>query len=150
MPLHFSKARRFFCRVFGVLAVLAAVYVPLASIGLIWSPWFCIVEERSRIEGVSGYDFAVIETDCATLGSNPTTRVFVSRHGRSKKTLLLEYDSARWDILPVITATGPNTVLISISAISTLFFYRDGLKGLSVQYDIGKIDYPVDNVRHER
>lgn len=110
--------------------------------GLAWTPYTCITEQRGRVTGVSGFDFEISETYCSTLGESIHAMVYVTRPGHPRKTLLIEYDPMNEETLPVITSVGPNTVLISIAAISELIFRRDGMKGLFVEYDIGRIVFP--------
>jgi hypothetical protein len=139
--------RLFFLAIWATV-VLVPTYLYLVMLGLDPTANFCITEVRGRISGVSGFDFEIIETNCDTLAKDVSISVFASRPGRPKKVLLFEFDPAYDDLMPVITLVDQHTVRISIPRISSLILRREKLKGLTVIYQIGVIDYPDGGTEH--
>jgi hypothetical protein len=127
----------------GLAVTLGAIYLLLVTVGLAPTPHTCITEIHKRFFDVSGFDFEISETDCSTLGEDASISVFASKSGQTKKTLLLKYGPAGVDPLPVITSVDQHTVQISVSRISDLLFHLDNWEGLSVNYNIGVVDYPA-------
>ena len=128
--------------IIGVVVPMGAVYLLLATIGLAPTPHTCITETHKKISDLSGFDFEVSETDCSTLGEDASISVFASKPGQTKKMLLFKYGPASAEPMPVITSVGQHAVEISVSRISDLIFRRDDWEGLTVNYNIGIIDYP--------
>jgi hypothetical protein len=126
----------------GLTVTFGAIYLLLAAIGLAPTPQTCITETHEKISGISGFDFEISETNCSTLGEDASISVFAYKSEQTKGTLLLKYGPAGVDPLPHITSVDQHTVQISISRVSDLLFRRDSLNGLSVNYDIGVVDYP--------
>jgi hypothetical protein len=126
----------------GPVAALAAVYIFLASVGLAPTPHTCVTENLETVHNVAGFDFEISETDCSTLGEDSSISVFAFKPGQTGKTLLFKYGPAGVNPMPVITSVDPHTVQISVPRISDLILRRDSWEGLSINYNIGIIDYP--------
>jgi hypothetical protein len=142
-PRPFAKAFVEWIAVFtlptGVICLL--MYLLLVLIGL--DPLSaCLTEIRGKVSGLARFDFEIRETNCDFLVKKDWISVFVSRPGRPRQTLLFEHDPADADMLPVIDQIGEHSVQIAVPWISSIRFRRDGLKGLSVVYKIGRIEYP--------
>jgi hypothetical protein len=103
-----------------------------------------MTESRKTIPDLSGLDFEISQTDCSTLGEDTSISVSVSKAGETKKTLLFKYGPAGLDPIPEIAVIDQQTIQISVQKISDLIFRRESWKGLSVEYNIGAIDYPVE------
>jgi hypothetical protein len=127
----------------GFLVALSALYLLLASVGLAPTPSTCITEKRQSLSLLE-FNYEISETDCSTLGEDASISVFVSKVGRAEKVLLFKYGPAVVNQMPIITSIDSNTVRISITRISDIIFRRKNWEGLSVDYDIGVVDYPTD------
>jgi hypothetical protein len=126
----------------GFIATATVGYVYLVPVGLVRAPHTCITETRTKLLNVSGFDFEISETDCSTLGEDASISVFASKSGQPGKTLLFKYGPAGTDPVAVITSVDEHTVQISVKRISDVVFQKDSWEGLSVNYNIGFIDYP--------
>jgi hypothetical protein len=144
-----SELRPFARAFIGWIAVFT---VPIGAIGFLMYLFLvligldplsaCITETRGKISGVAGFDFEINETNCDFIGKEDWISIFVSRPGRPQKTLLFQYDPSDVYPFPVITPIGEHRVQISVPWIAEELFRRDGLKGLSVVYKIGGVQYP--------
>jgi hypothetical protein len=143
MPLFASFPRTLFRWVIGLTAMLGSVYLLLAMVGLAPNPYTCITETHKKVSGLSGFDFEISETDCSTLGEDASISVFAVKSGETKKVLLFKYGPAGGDPMPVIIPVDQHTIQISVSRISDLIFRRDNWEGLSINYNIGIVDYPA-------
>ena len=123
--------------IFGPFAIPVVIIAYLFGL---FSP--CIVETRQRITGVSGLNFEIKEFDCDTLAKEGWISVYAYRPGQSEKVLVFEYVAGGVGPLPRITAVNPQTVRISIPAISSTHLRQHAWDGVTIEYDIGQIDYP--------
>lgn len=142
MPSLQALARKYIIKIVIFSIPLCLIYVWLDLLGLAPSPYTCITEVHGKVSNLAGFDFEVSETDCDVLAKDAAISVFASKPGQPHKTLLFKYDPGGVEPDPVITWIGQHTVQISVPWISSVFFRRDGFKGLSVVYKIDKIDYP--------
>ncbi len=104
--------------------------------------YYCDTEVRGRISGAVSFGLGISETDCDTLAKTSTISLFASKPGQTSKVLLFKFFPAYGDPMPVISAVDRQTVRISIAEISSVFLYRDKLNDLTVDSQIGAIDYP--------
>jgi len=137
----------------GSIMLLATAYLFLAYIGVVPAPYTCSSETEKRIVDISGYDFEIVDTDCDALAKEEFVSVYVSKTEGNKnpllvkllgrKTLLFRYDPAMWNSpLPLVTASGPNRILVSIPRVSSVLFQRRNWEHILINYDIGHVDYP--------
>jgi hypothetical protein len=135
------------------------MYLLLLSIGLVPGPYTCITEVHKKISNISGFDFEISETDCSTLGEGASISIFASISGQTKRTLLFKYGPVGTnfkygptgvDLMPAITSVDRNTVQISVPRVSDVVFRKDKLEGLTINYDIGAIDYPVKDAEKNK
>jgi hypothetical protein len=137
----------------GAIVLLGVGYVFLASIGMAPTPYTRMTETRMKIRNLSGEDFEVTYTNSDSLAKEEFVSVYVSKAGVNgeswvakwfrNKTLLFRYDPAMWNSpLPAISVSGPNRILISIPRISSIIFQRRSWGNVSIDYEIGQIDYP--------
>jgi hypothetical protein len=129
------------------VALVCVLYLLLAMVGLAPLPDDCITEVRGRISGASGFDFEISETDCDTIAKTATISVLAWKPGQTKKVLLFKFFPAYVDLLPAIVSVDQHTVEISITEISSLFFLKERLEDLVVNYKIDVIDYPDSDAR---
>lgn len=131
-------------RVFLIAGLpVGGLYLLLASIGLMPTPYSCLIETRAKIPGLGGYDFEVSETSCDFLAKDDAVSVFVSKVGGKKKDLLFKYDPARpQDAFPVITIPAPQTIQIAVPWVSSIFSRQETWNGVSIIYKIDRIEYP--------
>jgi hypothetical protein len=129
------------------VALVCVLYLLLAMVGLAPLPDDCITEVRSRISGVSGFEFEISETDCDTIAKTATISVLAWKPGQTKGILLFKFFPAYVDLLPAITSVDQHTVQISIAEISSLFLLKERLGDLVVNYKIDVIDYPDSDTR---
>jgi hypothetical protein len=112
----------------------------------------CITETEATKSNVAGWDFEVEDTNCDTLAKDEAVRVFAIRSegsrsswGRffARRRLVFQYDPGNQDeLVPVITAVGKNSILISIPRVSSIYEENKQVGGTTVVYDIKRIDYP--------
>jgi hypothetical protein len=96
--------------------------------------WVCV---RGKNRGTEkGRPPAIYVSKTEERGGSLFGRLF------SRKTLVFRYDPAMNSPLPLITASGPNTVLISISRISSIMFQSKSWDNVTIDYVIGQVDYP--------
>jgi hypothetical protein len=137
----------------GSLALLAAAYLFLALVGVVPAPFACSSETKQTLGNVSGMDFEITYTNCDTLAKEEFVSIYVSKTGESggslfgrlfsRRTLVFRYDPGMWNSpLPLITASGPNRVLISISRISSIMSQSKSWDNVTIDYVIGQVDYP--------
>ena len=119
------------------------------ELGLAPSPFATSTSTEARLNNVAGYDYEVTYTNSDTLAKNEWMSVYVSKSGTGflpywlhKKTLLFRYDPAASIHAPLIKAIDGNTVKISIPEVSSVFVKKTELDGLTIKYEIGKVDYP--------
>ncbi len=112
------------------------VLLPLAPQLLLF---FSACSTTTKISNLSEFEVHITETICSTLATDAAVRVFISKTGDSKTTLLFRYGPT--DYLPTINLSDPHTLLISVTEISRVHFRRDEWEGLSIKYDIGSILY---------
>ena len=86
--------------------------------------------------------YEISETNCDEIAKEDWISVYVSRTGRPHKALSFQYDPPDVDPFPVIVPIGPHSVQISVPWNAEVLFHRDGLKGLSLVYRVGGIEYP--------
>ena len=134
--------------VVGTLAVLAAFvlarHVEYREANL--------SETRMVLSDVSGADIEVVYTNSDTLAKQEDMSVYISSANRSRswisrrlrrKTLLFRYDpGSPVNPLPSITSPTHGHVLISVPRVSSVSLQRTQWEGISVAYNIGRIDYP--------
>lgn len=125
-----------------VILPLAGAYLVLARLGLIWTPYTCITETRQKILNLSGYDFAITETDCSTIVEDASVSVYVSVTGERGRALLFKYGPASDTILPSITVSDRGHISISIPVIADVYLQRHRWCKASIDYDIGRVIYP--------
>lgn len=101
----------------------------------------CITESRGKITNLSGYDFEISETNCDLIAKDDAVSVLVSRTGQTKQTPVFKFGPAR-EVRPIIKLIDPHTIQISIAWVSDVYFKNDKWEDLSIEYDIGRIDYP--------
>lgn len=137
----------------GVVAVSLILWVGLMGLGVVPSPGSTISKTELRISNLHGYDYEVIYTNVDSLAKWEYVSVYASRtrpaHGWpylrifEKRSLLFRYDPAMWNSpLPVIASSGRNSISISIPRVSQVFFERKKWGSLTINYDIGQVDYP--------
>lgn len=117
-------------------AVFGVLYLVLNAAWEHWRSGVCLTEVLANISDVSGFDFEISTTDC---WHSTETGVFVSKSGRSKKTLLFLYNSLE---VPTITSVDQHTLQIALGDINSILCRRDKWEGLTIKYDIRGILYP--------
>jgi hypothetical protein len=114
----------------------------------------CQAEQRLKIEDPSGFIFEVVDESCDTLGKDEAISVYARKAvpkgawafwgWRDQRMLLFRYDPGRFDNpLPSITHPSQTKILISIPEVSSIVYQSHKWENLSVNYDIGRVDYPV-------
>ena len=138
--------------VIGVAIFWGAWRVVLRLTG-IDDPNTCISEEPKTIPDLSGMKVEIVYTNCDTLAKQEDVSVYFSPAVQGKKswfakwtnqrTLVFRYDPDRSDApLPSITNPSQSTILISIPEVSSVSYQNRKWKSMSINYEIGKVDYP--------
>ena len=136
-----------------VLAYFAGAIVLLVAVYLISEYAGAQTETEMKIHNISGGDFEITYTSIDRIAKDEFISVSVSQAAASRepffakrfrrKTLIFRYDPGAWDSpLPSISASGPNRVLISIPEVSSLISQSRNWGNVSIDYDIGHVDYP--------
>jgi len=113
----------------------------------------CISEQLKTIPDMSGAKVEIVYTNCDTLAKQEDVSVYFSPavHGEkpwfakwtNERTLVFRYDPGRPDNpLPSITRPSQSTILISIPEVSSISYQNRKWKSISINYEIGKVDYP--------
>ncbi|HWE85275.1 MAG TPA: hypothetical protein VG267_10050 [Terracidiphilus sp.] len=112
----------------------------------------CITETEASLSNVAGWDFEVEDTNCDTLAKDEAVRVFAIRSDANlssltrllaRRRLVFQYDPWNQDeLVPSITATGKNNILISIPRVSYIYKKNSLIGRTAVAYDIKKVEYP--------
>jgi hypothetical protein len=137
----------------NIAITLVAVYVIVVVTGCVTDQYTCITEQKISIPNFSGMEFEVTYTNCDRILKDEAIDVYVSRaiadgeslftRWRSPRTLLFRYDPGRYDSpLPSIKATGPDRILISVPYLASVFLQIRKWGNVSVDYDIGHIEFP--------
>jgi hypothetical protein len=135
------------------LLYLAIVLVPLGIAYAFLADFGVISETKAKLSNLSGADFEVTYTNSDRLAKEEYVSVYISRTAlnrtsafdrwRNKRTLLFRYDPGRWDApLPSISNSGPNKILIAVPRVSSITRQSKSWENLSVDYEIGYVDYP--------
>jgi hypothetical protein len=128
----------------GLIAVaigVAFTVLPVAFLFWLIIASTCRTEKVKKFYNMSGYNFEVTHTDCDAIAKWHFIDVLVAKGGSTRQTVLLEYVPAV-EALPVIKLVGAKAFRISIPRISSLRLRRDRWENLSLDYDIGSIEYP--------
>lgn len=136
----------------GIALALVVVYVILVATGIISLDSY--TEELTTIPNLSGMEFRVVYTSRARLFvTDYAVSVYARRaatEGESlvakwlnRQTLLFRYDPFGADHPPPsIKAIGNDRILISIPKVSSVLFQSRKYENVTIDYDIGHIDYP--------
>jgi hypothetical protein len=142
--------------VVGVAAVaavpLSAALYGTAERGLNpLTAWACSSESKGGLSNVSGWDLEIEYTACDLLARDEAISVYASPHrpGGSqhmwfrKRRLIFRYDPAGPDeLLPGFESVGPDRILISIPAVSSISVQQHVLGNTTVNYRVGRIFHP--------
>jgi hypothetical protein len=119
--------------------------------GVVWAGLYHAVnhsETKIVLTDVSGADIEVKYTNSDALAKEETISVYISEARSNRltfrhKTLLFRYDPGSEDEpLPSIASPTPNRLLISVPRISSISYKQTQWRGITVAYQIGRIDYP--------
>jgi hypothetical protein len=145
-PIRFKKI---VLRFIWVVAPIGCVYLYLAAIGLIWTPYTCLTDTIQEIANLSGYDFKVTETSCSTIAKTGFVSVYISRAQRNNPILLFKYDPAGVVPYPSITVSDMRYVTIAVPVVSEIILQRHKWQEVSIDYDIGNVIFPDPNGKAE-
>jgi hypothetical protein len=138
----------------GIAVALGAVYLILVATGTIHLPGARYTEERMTLPNLSGMEFKIIYTSRARLFvTDYAINVYVRRAAvkdeslfarwSNRQSLLFRYDPWNYDSpLPTIQASGNDRILISIPRVSQVLFQSRKWRNVTIDYDIGHINYP--------
>src|ERR1700736_3442555 len=123
------KSFRMWILAFGGLALIGAIvlYVRIVVLHLAPIPGAEISETKMELRNVAGADFEVVETDYDGFSKEEFVSVYVWKAGRRsnwmgqlahRKDLLFRYDPSWDESIPIIEATGPNSIRISVERVS--------------------------------
>ena len=143
------RATRYMFAAF-VLGVICTISIAIRVVG---NRVACSTEERFKTVDPSGITFEVEDTCCDTLAKDEHIRLYATKVTpkgawgfwglRNRRTLLIEYDPGRFDNpLPSINHPSQTTILISIPEVSSIVYQNRKWENMSVNYEIGRVDYP--------
>jgi hypothetical protein len=135
----------------GIVAVSAVGYLVLRLVGII-TPDACISEEMKTMADLSDAKVEIVYTNCDTLVKDEAVSVYFSRAAvkeeswfakwSNHRSLVFRYDSGRPSGPPAIESPGKDRILISIPEVSSVFLRCQKWRNVSIDYNIGHIDYP--------
>jgi hypothetical protein len=118
-------------------------YLCLAAVGLAWTPWTCIAEQRKVVTNLHGIDFEVTETNCDVLAKDDVMRVLVSKTGGRRKVSILEFDPVGWAPLPQFSVSDDGKITVAVEKMGAVLKQQDEWNGISIHYKIGHIYDPI-------
>jgi len=129
---------------------------------LLWAARAVVVKSSCTSEtkmktSLPGEDVEVVYLSCDTLAKQDTIDVYLMKAGANKqsslirwlykKTLVFQYDPALEDgPLPVIRVSGRNRIVIAVPKVSSVLVKTRNWRNVSIDYEIGKTDYPETDV----
>lgn len=139
--------------ILGVVVALGGIYTTFTAVRFVGNRIACRTEGKLKIEDPSGFIFEVEDTTCHAFASDESVSVYARkvtpkgawafRDWRNQRTLLFRYDPGRSDNpLPSITRPSQSTILISIPEVSSISQQNRRWENMSVNYEIGRVDYP--------
>jgi hypothetical protein len=137
----------------GVALALGLVYAGWLAIRYAITRMSCGSEETVKVEELAGLRFEVTYLSCDTIAKDEAIRVYAEATAsdgswffskwRNRRTLLFRYDPGRADApLPSISCPSQNTILISVPAVSSIDYQNRKWVNMTVNYQIGQVDYP--------
>lgn len=137
----------------GSIMVLMAAYIVLVLAGVAPQRFSCNSQREMKLTNIAGHDFEITYTNCDVLAKEEFVSVYISstKDNRKwwvpewliRKKLLFRYDPAMpTDSLPSIRVSGQNRISISIPRVSSVIFASKKWENVSVDYQIGHVDYP--------
>ena len=150
----------------GTRKIAKMILVCVVGVIVLWGAWrtfvrltgvddpnACISEQLKTIPNLSGAKIEIVYTNCDTLAKQEDVSVYFSPAAVKEKswfarwshrrTLIFRYDPDRSDApLPSITNPSQSTILISIPEVSSVSYQNRKWKSMSINYEIGKVDYP--------
>lgn|GEM_PF-2896788 len=139
--------------ILGVVVALGGICGLCMAILFAYTRNACQTETRQRIDDPSGFVFEVVDESCDTLAKDEAISVYARKAvskgtwgffgWRNQRTLLFRYDPGRPDNpLPSIKHPSQTTILISIPEVSSIVYQNRKWENMSVNYEIGRVDYP--------
>ena len=121
---------------------IGAIYLFLAFIDLAPNPYTCVTNDLKTIADLSGYRLSVKETDCDAIAKTDSIRVFIAKAGQGGGELIFQYG-------PILNATPPEfhvnargDIVIAVSEIADIWVQRSRWRDVSIEYQIGRVQYP--------
>ena len=134
----------------------------IVALGLIFATGFvirsavsravCDTDKKLNVE-ISGIRFEVEDVSCDVIAKDEEVNVYATKttsEGHrffpawgNRRTLLFKYDPGRWDNpLPFITRPSKSSIHITVPEVSSIEYQIHKWDDISVDYDIGRVDYP--------
>jgi hypothetical protein len=144
--------RKIYILIAIIIAALVAAWYFLSMVGIF--PLFGATNTKTvmHIKNLSGYDYDIVDTTVDSIAKWEYISIYVSKskkvHGNplliffDKKSLIFRYDPGMSNTLPVITPSGPNTIIISIPKISSVIYQVRKWGNMSIDYNIGRVISP--------
>ena len=153
-------------RIIQAKKIAKAIGISVVSVVILWGAWrvvlrftglgdrdACISEQLETIPNLAGAKVEVVYTNCDTIAKQEDVSVYFSpvtvkekswfAKWTNHRTLIFRYDPGRPDNpLPSITRSSQSTILISIPDVSSISYQNRKWENMSVNYEIGRVDYP--------
>lgn len=107
-----------------------------------WIHSVCQTDTVDTVHGLLGYDILVTDTNCDAIGNSDRVQVHISHAGQSERDVIFEYDPIERPWVPTFSTDAVGNLLISISAVATVFRQEHVWRGKTIAYNIGKEYYP--------
>src|SRR5258708_33998269 len=132
--------------------LLTVAYIVLVHTGIVPNRLSCNSQTETELPNISGHDFEITYANCDVLAKEEFVSVYISSTKANRKwwipgwlnrkALLFRYDPAMWKApLPSIRASGQDRIVISIPRGSSLIVENRKWRNVSVDYEIGHVDY---------
>ncbi len=102
----------------------------------------CITKVEQSFINISGYDFQIESVDCDTIAKELYYKIYVTKTGNKARDLIFEYSPGTL-VIPNIKAIASKKIQISVSDVGAVYEQQTEYKDLSIDYEIGQIDYPL-------
>jgi hypothetical protein len=141
LPDLSSFVARVLRRLAWLAAILCASWLLLTGAFEWYRSGVCYREVLANVSNVSGFNFQIFAEDC---WHSLETGVFVSKSGRSGKTLLFLYDTLE---VPTITSLDDHTIQVGLGDIGSIYCRNDKWEDFTIKYDIRSVRYPRPELR---
>ena len=101
-----------------------------------------MVQNEADLPDISGLHLLLIRMSCDTFGNDVSVSLVVSKKPTSKGDIIFKYDPNERSPIPTVALTGSH-MQIAVPSVSSIYFKAQKWRGLSIDYEIGSVVYPM-------